>query len=150
MVREPQVKGHQNLDFYAKLERVQSVLERIQREREPALSSLPREIFDVVQYIHTHLFEPSLNVNTARAGCRLRNNNVSTRFRQVLGVGIREYIEILRLEAAVSLLREECVELYLVGMAVGYSHQETFCRAFHRRFRKTPSELRFDPQAGPS
>ncbi len=144
MVRVSQVNQLQNLDFSHKLRRLQDTLERIQRERPATLPTLPREIADVVRYIHDHLFEPSLNVNNVRAVCRLRNNNFSMRFRQILGVGIREYIETLRLEAAILLLQEECLELYLVGMAVGYCHPETFCRAVQRRFKRTASELRRD------
>ena len=57
-----------------------------------------------------------------------------------MGRGIREYIETLRLYAASRLLRDRRFEIYLIAMAVGYEHQETFCRAFRRHFGYPPSD----------
>lgn len=105
----------------------------------PQAACLPRDVAAVLEYIHTHVFESSLNVNTVKNCCRIRNNNISTRFRIVLGLGIREYIETLRLYAASRLLQGQRFEVYLIAMAVGYEHQETFCRAFRRHFGCPPS-----------
>lgn len=105
----------------------------------PQAGCLPRDVARVVEFIHTHVFESSLSVNMVKHGCRLRNNNISTRFRIVLGLGIREYIETLRLSAASRLLQGRRFEVYLIAMAVGYEHQETFCRAFRRHFGCPPS-----------
>jgi len=105
----------------------------------PGVARLPRDIAAILEFIHAHVFESSLNVNTVKQGCRIKNNNISTRFRIVLGLGIREYIEALRLNAASRLLQGQRFEIYLVAMAVGYEHQETFCRAFRRHFGRPPS-----------
>jgi transcriptional regulator GlxA family with amidase domain len=105
----------------------------------PHVSRLPRDVAAVLEFIHAHLFESSLNVNTVKHGCRIKNNNISTRFRIGLGLGIREYIETLRLYAALRLLQDRRFEIYLIAVAVGYEHQETFCRAFRRQFGYPPS-----------
>ena len=125
-----------------KYERIRAGLERFQQENRPDASALPREVREVLGYIHDHLFDPALNVAMARAGCGLRDNNVSTRFRKAVGLGIREYIEALRMQAAGRLLEDAGLEIYLVAMAVGYDHQETFCRAFQRQFGDSPSQAR--------
>lgn len=62
------------------------------------------------------------------------------RFRRHVGLGLRDYVEHLRLEAADRLLRSGGYPVYLVALSVGYSHQETFCRAFARRFHCNPSD----------
>lgn len=105
----------------------------------PEVACLPRDVATVLEFIHSHAFEPSLNVNTVKQRCKIKNNNISTRFRVVLGLGIREYIEALRLCAASRLLQSQRFEVYLIAMAVGYEHQETFCRAFRRQFGHPPS-----------
>src|SRR6185295_1658757 len=105
----------------------------------PQAAYLPRDVAAVLEFIHNHVFESSLNVNTIKHSCRIGNNNISTRFRVVLGLGIREYIENLRLYAASRLLHGQRFEVYLIAMAVGYEHQETFCRAFRRQFGCPPS-----------
>src|ERR1043165_6002346 len=104
----------------------------------PQAACLPRDVAAVLEFIHAHVFEPSLSVKTVKQGCRITNNNISTRFRIGLGLGIREYIETLRLYAASRLLQGQRFEVYLIAMAVGYEHQETFCRAFRRHFGCPP------------
>jgi len=109
---------------------------------DPATSDLPTEIARMLRDIYAHLLDMDLNVAAVRRRCALRNNNISTRFRCSMGIGVREYIEKTRIEAACRLLRRLDVEIYLVAMSVGYEHQETFCRAFNRLRGETPSEYR--------
>ena len=121
-----------------KQDRMRRELDSLRQEL-PQAACLPRDVAAVLEFIHSHIFESSLNVNAVKQGCRIKNNNISTRFRIVLGVGIREYIETLRLYAASRLLQGQRFEVYLIAMAVGYEHQETFCRAFRRHFGCPPS-----------
>lgn len=125
-------------------ERFDRIAEKLEpfRQAPPPSLGLPRDVARAVQFIHAHLFDAELNVNFLKARCGLRNNNFSTRFRQALGLGPREYIESLRLTAADLLLREEKLEVYRVAVAVGYEHIETFCRAFQRQFQATPAGRR--------
>jgi AraC-like DNA-binding protein len=127
--------------FQAK-ERIEVELAQYQRGLPPNDTRLPQKLLEAARYIQDHLFDPHLNVNTLKLKCHLRNNNVSTIFRSVIGLSIREYIENLRLEAADQLLRSGGFEIYLIAMSVGYEHQETFFRAFQRRFGCTPSRRR--------
>jgi transcriptional regulator GlxA family with amidase domain len=119
--------------------RIARELDRLRAEVEPAAVELPTDVRKILSWIHAHLFDPDLSVAKIRTRCRIRNNNASTRFRLVLGLGVREYIEALRLDLARQFLKENRVEIYLVAMAVGYACQETFCRAFQRRFGHTAS-----------
>lgn len=123
------------LDKQARLTRD---LDRFRAAHPPPAHGLPRSVAEVLAHIHQHLFDPQLNASTARARCRL-NHNFSARFRCAVGLGMRDYIETLRLRAASLLLRRSDIEIYLIGTAIGYSHQETFCRAFLRHFEHTPS-----------
>ncbi len=105
-------------------------------------SALPRDVQAILEYIHQHLFEPALKVIEARRQCGVKNNNIATYFRQVVGMGIREYIEHRRMQAAMQLLAHEELEIFLVGLGIGYTHEESFTRAFRRRFGCTPSAYR--------
>jgi AraC-like DNA-binding protein len=108
----------------------------------PAVSHL--QVRRLLAVIHRDPFDAALNAAQARRRAGIGNNNASTWFRHHVGTGIREYLEELRLEAAAHLLaqRELDIEVYLIGLSVGYEHQETFCRAFRRRYGCTPSFLR--------
>jgi AraC family transcriptional regulator of arabinose operon len=105
-------------------------------------SALPRDVQAILEYIHRHLFEPALKVIEARRQCGVKNNNIATYFRQMVGMGIREYIEHRRMQAAMQLLAHEELEIFLIGLGIGYSHEESFTRAFRRRFGRSPSEYR--------
>lgn len=130
----------------AKHDWVTTELEQFCCERKPLLGELPLDVAGAMQAIHENPFDPQLNVKTLKRRQRIGNNNFSTYFRRAVGVGLREYIETLRLEAAERLLRNPGVEIYLVAMAVGYEHAETFCRAFQRKLGVTPHEWRFECQ----
>jgi AraC-like DNA-binding protein len=72
----------------------------------------------------------------------VRNNNISTYFKRAVGIGIREYIEDKRMQAAMRLLAHEDLGIFLIGLGIGYSHEESFTRAFRRRLGCTPSAYR--------
>jgi transcriptional regulator GlxA family with amidase domain len=137
-----QAVSRRNIGLVEKRRRIDDELASFREAVGANMSTMPREIREILICIHHHLFETDLNVQAVRTKCRLRNNNVSSRFRKIVGLGLREYIEALRLHAADRLLRVGACEVYLVAMAVGYVHQETFCRAFQRHFGCVPSERR--------
>jgi AraC-like DNA-binding protein len=104
--------------------------------------SLPREVREILAYIHTHLSDETLSVKVIRRSCRIGNHNVSSRFRLALGVSIGDYIKKLRMEVATRLLRDERLEIYRIGSVVGYLHQESFTRTFRRYYGCSPSAYR--------
>ena len=135
-VSHPAARG---ASLHEQQRRIAAALERFRAAVAPPPAGVPAEVARAVADIHRHLFDPALNVAAVRRRCGLKNNNVSTRFRRGLGEGIRDYIERLRMEAARALLAAGDVEIFLVAGAVGYAHQETFCRAFQRRYGHAPS-----------
>lgn len=92
--------------------------------------------------IRDELFSPSLNVRSPTARCHTRDHNVSSRFKVEMGVGIKHYIESLRMEAARQLLAHGRFSAVEVAHAVGYSHLQTFYGAFRRHFECTPGDCR--------
>lgn len=105
----------------------------------------PAQVARALAYIHRHLFDPGLNAASVRAGCGVRNHNLTTLFHRTLGITLRDYIESQRLAAAARLLRTLQLEAFWIAAAVGYESYETFCRAFRRRFQCTPSQFRGRP-----
>ena len=101
------------------------------------LDHMPIDVKTTAQYIHAHLFESSLNVNAISTASRTRNHNMTTRFRQATGKGIREYIKSRRLDAAASILSTQEVNIYLLAAAVGYT-EEAFSKAFKNAYGCSP------------
>lgn len=103
---------------------------------------LPREICEILDYIHEHLSDEMLSVKTIRRSCRIGNHNISSRFLLAVGVGIGDYIKDLRMEVAAYLLRRPDLPIYRIGSFLGFSHQESFTRTFRRHFGSSPSAYR--------
>lgn len=122
--------------------RIEAELDRFCTKHQPNNQDLPREVREVLNYIHRNLFDPDLNVQTIKSCCRLRDNNISCRFRFEMGITIKEYIESLRMEAARWLLERGCIGVFDVAQFVGYYHLQTFYRAFQRKFECTPATVR--------
>ncbi|HEX5717449.1 MAG TPA: AraC family transcriptional regulator [Thermoanaerobaculia bacterium] len=121
---------------------MQSILDDFLRKNRPSQEDLPREIREVLAHIHVNLFDLELNVRSLKSCCRIRDNNVSSRFRYLMGMTIKQYVEGLRMEAAARLLRNEDVGIFDVSIAVGYNSLQTFYRAFGRHCGCTPAEYR--------
>lgn len=131
--------------------------EHLQRQLAPFLvqeaapdASLPHDLAAIVRYVHAHLFDTRLSVGEALQRCGVGNHNASSRFKATLGVGLREYIERQRLDAAKLLLRTTHAEVYLIAEAVGYEYVESFARAFHRVVGCTPCGYRDRARRGRS
>ncbi len=121
---------------------IEKELEAFRQRNRQDLADLPHDLHEILTVIHQRVFDPELNVNEVREQCQLRNHNISTRFRWVMGISIKQYIEALRMEAAARLLGCSDAEVYFIAMHVGYSHVETFNRAFRRWFDCSPSQYR--------
>lgn len=116
------------------------------RDLERPVRPLPRKVRCIMREIDEHLFDSDLNVQRVRQRCGFHNHNVSSRFKQHVGVGIRDYIEGRRIEEAKRLLQESDEEIYFIASRVGYEYVETFSRAFLRVVGCTPGEYRVQAQ----
>jgi len=103
---------------------------------------LPADIQRVLSYIEENAFDPELNVQRIKLHCRLRDNNVSSRFRFFTGTTIRDYLEARRMEAAADLLLQGTATIMEVAFAVGYNNLQTFYGAFRRKYSCTPDAYR--------
>ncbi len=109
---------------------------------------VPRELRDVLDCIHRNLFDSDLTVQALKARCRIRDNNISCRFRYTMGITIKDYIESLRMEAAGKLLKRPEVNIFDIALSVGYCYPQAFYRAFKKKFRCTPGRYRREALVG--
>lgn len=121
---------------------IREELERFLHCEKVGSAAAPNGVHALLDFIHQNLFDPILNVSAIKSACHEKNNNVSTRFKRSMGVGLRQYLEHKRLAAAARLLEQEELQVFLIGSAVGYAHEESFTRAFRRHFGCTPTAFR--------
>ena len=100
------------------------------------------QITEVLRTIHVNLFDEGLNAARVKQLCLIGNHNISCRFKHIIGVGIHDYIEMKRVEAAKLLLQQTTIEISTIAFKLGYAYQESFSRAFRRRAGCCPKEYR--------
>ncbi len=104
--------------------------------------ALPDHVARALACIHAHLFDERLNVAFVREQCGLNNHNISCRFKHIVGLGMRHYIERQRLKAAERLLGHVDLHVLHIAWSVGYTYPETFERAFRRHEGCSPTQFR--------
>lgn len=104
--------------------------------------SLPRDVQQMLECMHEHLFEPSLDVNKVLALCDIHSPGIYRRFALHVGVTPRRYLEDRRIMAAMRLLTFPKLKIGVISFSVGYADYETFARAFRRYVRCSPSAYR--------
>jgi AraC-like DNA-binding protein len=107
---------------------------------------LPVDVQRIVDYIHEHLFDEHLSIATLLETLNIRSHNYSSRFRRAMyqcgqpSLTIRAYIEHHRIQAAILLLNHEHISVSQTAFSIGYSHYETFHRAFKRCMGYSPAQ----------
>lgn len=107
----------------------------------PPQGDISWQVRAVLSYIDEHLFDPTLHVCTVKMRCRIRDNNISCRFKYEVGCSVMEYVEARRLAAAGILLRRGDFSVTEIAQSIGYANLQTFYRAFARCYRCKPTTL---------
>ncbi len=130
--------GIENTDY------IQAELHHVAEEIRCSMrgTELPQTVRRALSFIHENLFDDTLDASSVRRQCGLFNNNVSSKFKRLVGMGMRQYIEYGRMEAATRLLRNEDLSILQIAWAIGYTYPESFARAFKRYFGCSASEYR--------
>ena len=100
------------------------------------------EVDSLLRYLNANIFDPALSVKTLKARCRLRDNNISCRFKLETGLYLHSYITARRIDAAAILLHESQLSIAETARCVGYRHLQTFYRLFKDHLGCTPAAFR--------
>lgn len=93
------------------------------------------------------LFDPDVTITDVRSTCGVRNHNISSRFRDNVGMSPLSFLRHHRMKFAHVLLtlqdaRVTNIPLAYVAFAVGYQSHGGFSKAFKQHFGAPPSHLR--------
>lgn len=97
------------------------------------------------EYVLTRYQDSGLCVAGAAALFRLSESYFSMMFKELLGEPFSVYLENLRLQKAVELMRGSALTVEDIAAAVGYNNSATFRRAFKRVYGLSPVQYRASP-----
>ena len=106
--------------------------------------SIPEEellwnrVFDYLQYT----FCNDISREDIAAGAGIHPARLSRLVRSRTGLAVREYLNRMRLEYAVQLLRESRLPVEEIAVQCGFNYPSYFIRLFRRRYRISPGEFR--------
>lgn len=105
----------------------------------------PIEVRVLMTAIGEHLVEPGLRLVELERELGLRDHNVSTLFRECVGMTPKQYQLNHRITLAQRLLRHpamRAMSITQIAGAVGFEHPEVFSRQFKQHVGCTPSQYR--------
>lgn len=104
------------------------------------LTKIDKEFYQILEYINTHFVEKI----TAREISLQFNYNPSyfcRRFKAITGLSFVKYVQALRMEYAIKLLKEGKDEIRYIAWKCGYPDVSYFSNCFKNHFGFRPSEI---------
>lgn len=123
---------------YAAIPEVFSVLE----EDLASLRLLPKIIVEAESYLKKHCQENTISLLQVSDYLQVTPQHLSRLFKSSMNSTFVEFLTILRIQRAMTLLEDPEKKIYEVADEVGYSTQHYFCTAFKRVMHISPHEYR--------
>lgn len=122
---------------------VERFFEEIQRQQlEPEKLSQDQLAKAVRGYLEINYEKEELGLTLLAAEFDTTENRISKCFQQTYGIGARAYLQRLRIQKAMALLKEGALPVAQVSESVGFVSRRTFDRAFHQLTGKTAAQYR--------
>lgn len=99
-------------------------------------------IATIEKYIVSNYMDPSMGLNKISDEFQISESYFSHMFKEKTGVNFSTYLENIRMNEAVKLIKETNISLNELYISVGYNNANTFRRAFKKTYGVTPSNMR--------
>lgn len=131
------------MQFVEQQKHLEKCLDTIRAEKEEDIpTDVPVDVQNVLKKLHEHQFDAEVNVSVVLENCGIRSNTFFSRFKCYVGTSPKQYLERLRISAAVAALRAGCFDINCVAFSIGYENRRTFERAFTRHLGCTPGQFK--------
>ncbi|MCR4762854.1 MAG: AraC family transcriptional regulator [Lachnospiraceae bacterium] len=117
-------------------------MQSIERVTGAGTSGTLRRMMEVADYIKTHLTDDDLSQNTMAVMAGITPEHFSRVFKHVTGQNYSKWLNMIRLEKAISLFPESGMSLTEIAMLSGFQSIPTFNRVFKEAKGMSPGEYR--------
>lgn len=93
----------------------------------------------ILLYIHNN-FASTITLSSVASHFGYNSSYISQFFKTTFNIGIKRYINIVRLNNAISLLKENKYPITYCAFESGFNSLRTFYRAYNSEFKCTPQE----------
>lgn len=129
------------------LERFFDIMEKhygelCQQNRHLEKKAQDQRVTEILNEIQARYGEYELNLSSLALQFGLSDRRLTALIREQTGCSFSDYLEKVRIEQAVGMLRSQNSTIEEVALAVGYSNSKSFRRAFKRRTGQLPSAMR--------
>jgi len=102
-----------------------------------------KHLDNAIQYIQRH-YHRSLPIGEVAAYCNIDRSYLSRLFQQQFGFGPKQYLLLLRMDVATSLLSDHSLPIKIIAYSLGYASQMQFAKVFQQHFHCSPTQWRQD------
>lgn len=142
------ISGQYLMEIEAKetLEQVQEMIPKMIRHyclmvQRHSLEKYSAPIRDCINYIDFHYMEP-LSLESLAARLSMNKNYLSGRFHREVGCTVTEYINKIRIQRSLELLRTTPLQMQTVAEQCGFTDANYFTRTFRKVHGITPNDYR--------
>lgn len=96
----------------------------------------------IKEHIHRHFSDPMLGVPAIASTVDMSESYISHFFKEHAGINVSTYIESVRMEHAIRLLKQAQIPIKQIVTLTGYNSLTSFSRAFRRANGISPAEFR--------
>ncbi len=99
-----------------------------------------------IQYIEDHLWQ-KITLDDIADFCGLSKYHLHRLFKSLTGESLMEYVQSRKLSASISELKDTNKRIIDIAMDFGFDYEQSFIRAFRKKFGYTPLKVRSEPMA---
>ncbi|WP_338490602.1 AraC family transcriptional regulator [Erwinia aphidicola] len=107
------------------------------------VSSGNRHLDNAIQFIERH-HHHHFTIGAVADYCNIDRSYLSRLFQQQFGYGPKQYLLLLRMNAATSLLMDRSLPIKIIAYSLGYASQMQFAKVFQQHFHCSPTDWRRD------
>ena len=97
-----------------------------------------------MQYVRSHFAEPELNLQDVADAVHISASYLQALLKKYEHTNFSDYLNAVRMEAAMTLLKQGNSKIYEVAFCVGLNSSQYFSRKFKKYFGIEPRQVRKD------